>query len=81
MKIIEKKKPTKFREWIAMKLVRLAQWIYPQSEAVKAFYMQLVHDEMIYGQSITRVSPNELIVSKKDGMYKQNKKGDWIKIK
>lgn len=60
MKIIEKKKPTSFREWLAMKLVRLAQWIYPESEAVKAFYMQLIADEMIYGKSVIRINPKDL---------------------
>lgn len=60
MKIIETKKPTKFREWVAMKLVRLAQWVYPDSEAVKAFYMQLIHDQIIYGKSVVRMDPKTL---------------------
>ena len=81
MKITEKKKPESIREWIAMKLVRLAQWIYPDSEAVMAFYAQLMHDEMIYGQSITRVAPDDLYINKGDETYKRNKKGDWIKQK
>lgn len=58
MRIEERKKVDSFREWIAMKLVRLAQWIYPESEAVKAFYMQLIHDEVIYGKSAVRVDPD-----------------------
>jgi hypothetical protein len=62
-KVVEKKKLTKFREWVAMKLVTLAQWVYPQSEAVKAFYMQLVQDEMVYGQSIVRMNPEEIYSS------------------
>lgn len=60
VKIEEKKKPTSFREWLAMKLVRLAQWIYPQSEAVLAFYTQLWHDEMIYGKSFMRINPKDV---------------------
>ena len=60
MKILERKKAKSIREWIAMKLVRLAQWIYPESDAVKAFYMQLFHDEMIYGKSVVRINPKEL---------------------
>jgi hypothetical protein len=64
MKIIETKKVKGFREWVAMKLVRLAQWIYPESEAVKAFYMQLVMDEMIYGKHITRINPKKIIKKK-----------------
>ncbi|MEK6885005.1 MAG: hypothetical protein AABY22_35565 [Nanoarchaeota archaeon] len=58
MKIIETKKSKSIREWVAMKLVRLAQWIYPESEAVKAFYMQLLHDEIIHGKSVVRIDPN-----------------------
>ena len=60
MEIHEKKKPTSFREWLAMKLVRLAQRIYPKSEAVLAFYSQLLHDEMIHGKSVVRVAPDSL---------------------
>lgn len=60
MKIIEKKKPDCIREWIAMKIVRFAQWIYPESEAVLAFYTQLIHDEMIYGKSVVRVNPKKI---------------------
>ena len=60
MKVIEKRKPKSFREWISMKLVRLAQWIYPESEAVKAFYMQLIHDEFILGKSVVRINPKVL---------------------
>ena len=60
MKIVETKKSKSIREWVAMKLVRLAQWIYPESEAVKAFYMQLLHDEMIYGKSVVRINPKNL---------------------
>ena len=61
MKIEETKKPKSVREWVAMKLVRLAQWIYPESEAVKAFIMQLVVDEMVYGKSVIRINPKEVI--------------------
>ena len=60
MKILERKKAKSIREWVAMKLVRLAQWIYPESDAVKAFYMQLFHDEMIHGKSVVRIDPKEL---------------------
>ena len=59
MKIVETKQAKSFREWMAMKLVRLAQWIYPESEAVKAFIMQLVVDQMIYGKSVTRINPKK----------------------
>ena len=49
-----------FRNWLAWKLVNLAKFIYPQSEAVKTFYMQLIHDETIYGRSVFRVSPEDI---------------------
>jgi hypothetical protein len=62
MKFIETKIPNSFREWVAMKLVRLAQWIYPTSEAVMAFYAQMMHDEMIYGKHITRIDPSEMVI-------------------
>ena len=58
MKVKETRKSQSFREWLAMKFVRLAQWIYPESEAVKAFYMQLIVDEMIYGETVVRVNPS-----------------------
>ena len=56
----EKSQPKTLRAWIAVKLVRLAQRIYPESDAVKAFCTQLIIDEMIYGQSIVRVNPKEI---------------------
>lgn len=70
MKIIEKKKANTFREWIAMKLVRLAQWIYPESEAVLAFYAQLMHDEMIYGKHVVRIDPKTLYEEEKQAQEK-----------
>ena len=66
IKVKETKKPTGIREWVAMRLVRLAQWIYPESEAVKAFYTQLIMDEMVHGGSITRVNPMDMYVNPKD---------------
>lgn len=59
---MEAKKPNKFklREWIAWILVKIAQKIYPESDAVKAFYLQLYHDQIIYGKSIVRINPEDL---------------------
>ncbi len=50
----EKSKPKQFREWVAMLLVRLAQRIYPKSEAVTAFYVSMLHEQMIYGSAIVK---------------------------
>jgi len=61
MIIFEKKKPESIREWVAMRLVRLAQWVYPESEAARAFYAQLICGEFIYGKSIIRVNPKKII--------------------
>ena len=58
------KKPQSFREWLAMRLVRLAQWIYPKSEAVLSFYAQMAIDEMVYGQHITRIDPRDIYMEK-----------------
>lgn len=64
MKITPVAKPKGVRDWIAYKLVALAMWIKPESEATKAFFMQEIMDDMIYGQFITRIGP-ETIYSKK----------------
>ena len=62
----EKSKPKTLRAWIGVKLVRLAQRIHPESDAVKAFYTQLLIDEMIHGQSLVRVDPKEVKMNGKD---------------
>jgi hypothetical protein len=60
LRIIEKNKKVKScRSWIATKLVRLAQWIEPDNDAVNAFVIALIIDQMIYGQSIVRIDPVE----------------------
>lgn len=61
MEFQETKKPGGFREWLAMRLVRLAQWIYPKSHAVTSFYMQLLHDQMIHGKSFVRIDPEDIM--------------------
>lgn len=53
-------KANKIKKYIAMLLVSMAQWIYPDSKEVKEFYMGLFHDQMIYGKSITLVDPKAL---------------------
>ena len=54
--IIEpKKKPMGIREWIAWRLVNLANWIRPGNEAVMAYMMGIIQEsmteEMLYGRS------------------------------
>jgi hypothetical protein len=65
LQVIEKSKPKGVKAWIAVKLVRLAQYIHPESDAVKAFYTQCFIDEMIYGQFLVRVNPEEVIINDK----------------
>ena len=49
-----------FRARTAFCLVRLARWVYPDSDEVMAFYAQMIHDQMIYGKAITRVDPEKM---------------------
>ena len=50
-----KGKPKGIRDWIAWKLVRLAQRIKPKNEAALAYITQIVSEtmleEMLYGKS------------------------------
>lgn len=41
-------------------VVRLARWIYPENPEVKAFLMQVMTDQLIYGQAVTRVAPGDI---------------------
>ena len=42
--------------------VRVARGIYPQNPEVIAFYTQIMTDQLIYGQSVVRVGPDEIRV-------------------
>lgn len=42
--------------------VRIARRIYPENPEVTAFYLQTMTDQLIYGQSIVRVGPDEIRV-------------------
>ena len=57
--ITPKKKPELFREWIAFKLVALANWIRPGNEAGIAYFMGLMQEaeleKMKYGKSIMQI--------------------------
>jgi hypothetical protein len=44
-----------FRRWLANAMVRLARRIYPQSAAVRSFYVDRMVDLAITGQSIVKV--------------------------
>jgi hypothetical protein len=59
LKTTPKDKPKWYniRRWIASKLVILARKIYPDSQEVKAFWMDVMMDSAIYGKAITRVNP------------------------
>jgi hypothetical protein len=39
----------------------VARWIYPDNPEVSAFYMQQYMDSLIYGQSVIRVNPEEML--------------------
>ena len=41
-------------------LIRLARRVYPKNPEVRAFWMDLMMDELISGRAITRVDPSEL---------------------
>lgn len=47
---------TKFRRWIAYKLVRLARRIYPDSEEVVKFWTNRMLEMAITGQSVVKVT-------------------------
>ena len=56
----EKPKWYNFRWNLSNSVVRLARWIYPENPEAKAFLMQVVTDQIIYGHAVTRVSPSEI---------------------
>ena len=60
MKIEAKKHGKGFKGWLAHKLVKLAQWVYPESPAVSAFYLSLMHDYIIHGQYITKMDLDKI---------------------
>ena len=55
--IIAIKKPKWFQiRWKLSNVVaHLARSIYPENPEVKAFYIKMMTDKMIYGQAITRI--------------------------
>jgi hypothetical protein len=38
----------------------VARLIYPQNPDIRAFYVQLMMDQLIYGESIIRVNPKDV---------------------
>ena len=58
---IEKPKWHNIRWKLSNFAVRVARWIYPENPEVKAFFMQIMIDQMIYGQTVTRIDPSEIL--------------------
>lgn len=56
----EKPKWHDLRWKLSNALVGLARRIYPRNPEVNAFLMQLMTDQMIYGQSVVRVNQEEI---------------------
>ena len=56
----EKPKWYNFRWNLSNSVVLLARWIYPENPEAKAFLMQVVTDQIIYGHAVTRVSQSEI---------------------
>ena len=52
-----KEKERGVRATLARWLVKVAQRLYPESKEVMAFYTQMIHDSVIYGQAVVRVDP------------------------
>ena len=51
---------------LSNKLVSLARKIYPENPEVKAFWMDLMADQMITGQAIVRVKPEDFWKEEED---------------
>ena len=56
----EKPKWHDLRWKLSNALVWLARRVYPRNPEVNAFLMQVMTDQMIYGQSVVRVNPAEM---------------------
>ena len=56
-----------FRWQLANVLVKLARKIHPKNPEVEAFMLQVAMDQILYGQSITRIAPKEFYKSLPDG--------------
>jgi len=55
-----KEPPQGFRSWLALKIVDIAKWIYPESPAVHSFYASLVAEQMIYDEAFTLVKMSDI---------------------
>jgi hypothetical protein len=62
--VVAKEKPRwyQFRWKLSNFFVRIARRIYPENPEVTAFYMQTMTDQLIYGQSIVSIGPEEIRV-------------------
>jgi hypothetical protein len=59
-KVTAKARPNwrQIRWKVSNALLDLARWIYPENPEVKAFFMQMVMDQMIAGKAVMRVDPH-----------------------
>lgn len=56
----EKPRWYQFRWKLSNLIMRIARKIYPDNPEVKAFYLQCIYDQMIFGKSIVRINPLDL---------------------
>lgn len=73
IRIDPKDKPKFFelRRRLAKLFVDIARRIYPVSPEVNAFYIQMMTDQMVLGQCMTRIDPS-LYYMTKDGLKEYN---------
>lgn len=62
MNITAKEQPKWYQlRWkLSFYLVKLARKVYPDNPDVKAFYLQAMTDQMIYGRHVVRVHPEKV---------------------
>ncbi len=49
------------KKWIALKLVKIAWKLYPESQEVKKFYTDIAMDMVVTGNSITKINHQDTI--------------------
>jgi hypothetical protein len=52
---------------ISNALVKLARKIYPRNPEVDAFMLQIISDQIIYGRSMVRISPEDIFKTENGG--------------
>lgn len=63
-KVTSKEQPKwyNFRWKLSNFFVKIGQKIYPENPEVKAFWLQIISDQMIYGNSVVRINPKETVL-------------------